>query len=174
MSQPQGVPSDPFALLGLPPEFDVDPARVERAWLRLAGELHPDRTHEDDESQGRLAQINESRQILLDPEQRANALLMRLGGSAMESDRSLPEGFLAEMMEVREQAEEARASGDTSRWEEFRAWADARRQRHIESVRELFAGSPDERALRSIRVELNAWRYIERMLEQLDDSRGVM
>lgn len=168
--------SDPFRLFGLPASFDVDPSSVERAWLRLASQLHPDLNSDDEGSQARLAHINEARQILLDPELRANALLGLLGGPSKESDRSLPDGFLGEMMEVREQAEEARASADGEGWEAFRAWAAARREEHIESVRTLFAAlpqSPGPAQLGAIRTELNAWRYIERMLEQLDESRGV-
>jgi len=168
---------DPFGVLGIEPGFDVRPEVVERSWLRLAGELHPDRAADSDEAVAKLARINEARAVLLDAEQRANALLARLGGASKEGDRSLPDGFLAEMMEVRESAEEARTSGDQVAWDAFRTWADARRQAHVASVGSLFAQygeASDERILKSIRMELNAWRYIERMLEQLDDSRGVM
>lgn len=176
MAAASGNPSDPFDLLGVPAEFEVDPARIERAWLRLAGQLHPDRVSNDEEAQALLAQINEARQSLLNPELRANVLLHRLGGPTKEQDRSLPEGFLAEMMEVRENAEDARQSGDTARWEGFQKWAGDRRMEHLTKVRQMFGAirdGSDERVLKSIRTELNAWRYIERMLEQLEESRGV-
>jgi hypothetical protein len=52
-------------------------------------------------------------------------------------------------------------------------WALQRRQQHIDTVRAMFASiseSPSPETLAAIRRELNAWRYIERMIEQLRDA----
>jgi molecular chaperone HscB len=168
------VPTDPFDLLGLPPTFNLDMGALQREFLRRSAAIHPDRATEtggEEDEQGESADLNRARQILENPELRAEALLARLGGARKEADRSLPPGFLAEMMSTREQIEEARASGDQgaiSRWEE---WADQRRREHIRAVSGLFAehGRTGEAAvLGRIRVELNVWRYTERLLEQLD------
>jgi hypothetical protein len=35
--------SDAFGLLGLPAQFDLDPALIERAFFDRSKELHPDR-----------------------------------------------------------------------------------------------------------------------------------
>lgn len=164
---------DPFEVLGLPPRFDLEAGVIQRAFLERSGRLHPDRaaTAEERESlHAAAADLNQARQILADPEQRANALLARLGGPARDADRSLPDGFLAEMMDVRERIEEARASGDPARLEEWEDWGAARRSEHIRAVAALFeehARSGDPAVLPRVRRVLNVWRYTERLLEHL-------
>ena len=180
-------PSDPFDVLGLRPTFDLSAAEIDRAFLARMGRAHPDHhaTPADPETDiAHLAgELNRARSILSDAETRAQALLSRLGGRRKEDDRALPEGFLVQMMETRSTIDEERAElagepGDVTakerqseafldRWE---TWGDARRQQHIDAVRSHFAslsGPPDPSVLRRIRTELNAWRYIERLLEQL-------
>lgn len=160
---------DPFELLGLPPRFDLDVAALQRAYLIRSAAAHPDLA-EDLAAAADSAALNRARQQLEDPESRADALLARLGGPSREADRSLPDGFLMEIMEVREQLESALAARDpvaVARWHD---WATAERVRHIAEVGARFAAlsnPPDPASLRQIRQSLNAWRYIERMLEQL-------
>lgn len=161
---------DPFAVLGLPRSFEIDEGTLHRAWLSRSAALHPDRAGDDEANAEAVADLNRARATLRDPERRANALLRLLGGPRKEEDRSLPDGLLTEMLEVREEMESDLAeSGDTARakWE---AWAGERRAGHIERVGELFAGPATPESLREIRRELNAWRYTERMIEQLDPA----
>lgn len=165
---------DPFDLLGVEARFDLDLQDLHRRYLSRVVGIHPDAAGDaDPQAAERTAALHEAKRILDTPDLRAEALLRRLGGPARDEDRSLPPGFLARMMEVREQVEEARAGGDAAglrRWEE---WARSERGRHEASVRDLFrqAGqSGDAGVLRQIRAELNAWRYIERMIEQLDPA----
>lgn len=128
---------------------------------------------DDLEAEAAAAALNQARGVLTDPESRAEALLLRLGGPRKEDDRTLPPTFLAEMMEVREEIEAAigqageEAAAARMKWEE---WARERRRGHIARVGELFAGgagSGDPSALRQVRIELNMWRYAERLIEQL-------
>ncbi len=178
-------PPDPFDVLGLPARFDLSTGEIERAFLSRMAHAHPDHSvaHEPGTDIARLAtQLNQSRAILSNPEQRAQSLLTRLGGPSKEADRSLPEGFLMEMMETRSTIDSERAAARTDdgsaealldRWE---GWGEGRRSLHMERVKSLFAsiGSPpDGAALRRIRTELNAWRYIERLLEQLRDGPSL-
>jgi len=162
--------SDPFAVLGQPRRFDIDEPALQRAWLAKSAAVHPDRAGDDEASAERVAELNRARATLTDPERRANALLRLLGGPAKEQDRSLPDGLLAEMLEVREEMESDLAdSGEVARrkWE---AWADERRAGHMARVGGLFAQPAKPETLKAIRRELNAWRYIERMIEQLDPA----
>lgn len=161
---------DPFDALGLPARFDLESAAVERAYLARAARLHPDIARGDPDAARRSAELNEARRVVGEPELRANALLARLGGPAKEQEKSLPPGFLMEMMEVRESIDGVLASGDRAARSTWDAWAAERRRGHIETVGALFArlsGPPEPGALRAIRTELNAWRYTERLLEQL-------
>lgn len=158
--------ADPFDVLGLPPHFDLDPSVIERAFLRAMASAHPDAAGSANGIES--ADLTEARRVLDDPERRANALLDRLGGPGKD-DRSLPDGFLMEIMSVREEIEQ---TPDRERWT---AWAEERRAEHIASVGAHFqrldhAGDEPARESirRSIRTELNAWRYAERLIEQLD------
>jgi len=160
---------DPFDTLGLPPRFDIDTNALQKALLARSAALHPDIAAGDPEAAASVARVNEAHATLADPERRAEALLIRLGGPSREENRDLPEGFLPEIMEARESMEADRSDPDAmARW---KSWALERRDRHIANVRERFAEvkeAPDSEILAAIRVELNAWRYIERMLEQIE------
>lgn len=162
---------DPFDILGVSPAFNLDSEALETAYLRLAAKLHPDLAAADSEAHTRSAQLNDAKRILDDPERRAHALLARLHGPGSNDDKSLPEGLLMEVMEVRQAAEQARKVNDLPEMQKWLAWAENRRDRHIQSVSNSFAklnDPPDQASLQAIRIELNAWRYIERMIEQLD------
>lgn len=117
------------------------------------------------------ALLNHAHRTLQDPESRAEALLIRLGGPARSADKSLPAEFLPQIMEIREQLEAALASGDPAQREHWEAWANSRRAEHARAVSGLFkrhAAAPSPLTLSAIRRELNVWRYTERLLEQLD------
>jgi molecular chaperone HscB len=164
---------DPFSLLGLPRRYDLDRSVIDAAYLRAVSALHPDRIAdpvERAEAAGRAAEVNDARALLVDDEQRANALLGLLGGPGREEDKSLPDGFLMEIMEVRQELEAAIASADDAERERFERWADDERVRYRAEVTERFAAAasdPDPAVLAAIRTRLNAWRYIERMIESL-------
>ena len=159
------LPPDPFTLLGLPRRFDLDNTAVERAFLARAAQAHPDAAGDDDA----MADLTAARQTLANPERRANALLALLGGPNKEADRSLPDGFLMDIMETRQQIEAE--LGDSEARERWTAWAEGQRSAYIERVGAQFAalGDPPEASeLAAVRTTLNAWRYIERLVEQLD------
>lgn len=168
------MPPDPFQILGIPPGFDLDPKRIERAYLTRAATIHPDLVGDDDEAAARSAQLTQARQILDNPESRANLLLMHFGGPSKEQDKSLPAGFLMDVMELREAVELALESGDPDARAEQTRLALAERARYIATLRDLFAaaasGAKTPALLGQIRMQLNAWRYIERLIEQLDPA----
>ncbi len=164
---------DPFAVLGLERRFDLDTAAVDRSYLERSAALHPDMAaqhamaemgSEDDE---RIAELNRARQVLGDPEQRAVVLWKLWGG--IES-KDMPAGFLMEMMEVREEIE--RAAGDKAAAAQWEHWAAERRREHLRNVGMQFAklvpgAGTNVAILKQIKMELNAWRYVERLIEQL-------
>jgi curved DNA-binding protein CbpA len=156
---------DAFSVLGLEPSFDLTPAAIERAYLSRAATLHPDASDpaEAAEAARRMAALNDARKTLKDPELRARALLAARGMDE-PGDQSLPEGFLEEMLEVRMEIEGAVSSGDEGERARWVAWAEERRRGHIERTRAHF----ERTDAAAVRTELNAWRYIERLIEQLD------
>ncbi len=157
---------DPFETLGVEPRFDLDETDLHQRFIRATAAAHPDRyldPLEQADAADRASQINHAYRVLSDPESRANALLATLGGPAKEDDPSLPPDLLMDMMEVREEMEAAIEANDSADLERLRKWAEGRRAEHLDRIAAHF-GAND---LAQVRLELNAMRYIERMLEQM-------
>ena len=160
---------DAFDALGIRPRFDLDEAELRSAWLGRSLEAHPDRA--GDASREISARLNDAKRALEDPERRANTLLARLGGPAKEEEKGLPDGFLMEIMRLREELETAQATGDEAAIADSRRQAERERDARMRRVAELFSlTETDAGTLRTIRVELNAWRYLERMIEQAEPT----
>ena len=187
---------NPFAHLGLPVRFTLDQGAIDRAYLARAARQHPDQAGADafdaagfsadpSEADDRMAALNRARHTLADDERRARAVLALAGASA--GDRDLPPGFLMQMMELREQIEaefaaaaacedRAETARVRARWE---AWARDRRAGHAADIAPILdrvgaaidAGrAPDPDDVSEAGRVLNAWRYAERLLEQLDPA----
>lgn len=161
---------DPFATLGLERRFSITRREVEAAARARLATLHPDLAGggalAEDDAEAQASAVNAAKRDLADPERRANALLALLGGPSASDDDSLPDGFLMEIMEARQAAEFA-DEGDAEDWS---AWAETRRRGLMDEVGGLLdaAGAADDpAALAEARCLMNAWRYIERMREQL-------
>ncbi|HRJ48885.1 MAG: hypothetical protein KF787_00795 [Phycisphaeraceae bacterium] len=161
------VTANPFQTLGVPESMDLSTEQVESAALAMSVRFHPDAAGGDTNSEAMLAGVNHALGVLRNPETRAIALLELRGGPSASQDRTLPDGFLADMMEARERIEESVNADNRAEIERWKAWARARRAVHEGRVAELFRASGDAGSLRCIRHELNAWRYIERLIEQL-------
>jgi len=155
----------------LPRRYALDAMEIESAFLARLSGVHPDLAGEGASMDA--AVLTEARATLADPERRAVALLGLLGGASASQDRSLPDGFLMEMMELREQVEsELDTDGPDARarWASF---AESRRRGHIARIGDMFErleAGPSPAGLDPIRRELNAWRYTERLIEQLDPA----
>ncbi len=160
--------SDPFDILGLSRSFDLSIDAIERAYLAQSAQCHPDLIGDDDEASRRSAELNDAKAALANPESRANALLAVLGGPSKEQDRTLPNGFLLEMMETREEIEADIASGSEAKRSTWKEWSARERERYTKTVSMLFKQTPVDTS--EIRKQLNAWRYIERLIEQLTDT----
>ncbi len=172
--------TNPFSLLGLAQRFDIDEDAIERAYLQRVTQLHPDMGGEAADFD--TAELNQARQILLDDEQRANLILDLINGPTASQCKELPDGFLMDMMVRREEIEEHIQSGGQESRENWESWARQERAAYAQAVRELFDSIPTEQSqdeqsisddqrsttLVEIRTQLNAWRYIERLIEQLD------
>jgi molecular chaperone HscB len=173
---------DHFALFDLSRAFSIDPESLQSKYLELTRATHPDFAGADAEAQiaamDLSARVNDAYKVLSDPEERANYLLGLLGGPAKEEDKSLPKGFLEQMLMVREEMEEAQASNDATTLKAMEQDARGRRENHLLRVTQLFdqltSQSDSSTTRRAIRLELNALRYIERMLEQIYPSKDIL
>ena len=167
--------SDPFRVLGLEPAFELDPEQVRKATLVRSARLHPDRAPDPitaAENASALAQVNEAASTLLDDLARAEVMIRIHGGPGPSEDRTLPDGFLEDILATRLELEEAVARGDDVGKETLRSWEWAERRRRVAALIDR-APAPGEEELREARREVNRWRYSQRMLDQIDgDASG--
>lgn len=155
--------ADPFAMLGLPRRFDLDARALRSAWMQRVAAAHPDASG----GAGEAALLNEAQRTLADPLARAAAIL-ELGGAPATDERALPEGFLIEMMELREAADEA--AGDPARQQALLGEARARRESGLARIAAAFArgdGAVDADTAHEVRMAMNIVRSFDRMIEQL-------
>lgn len=155
---------DAFEILGMPVSFRLDPAEVRRRRVRALASLQsdPEAIGVDPE------RFNAAQAALLDPFSRAEILLARLHAPVVDG-RLLPDGFLLEMMEWREEADVADAEARTA----LRRTALERRRAALEAVGDAFAaalssGAASREQAEEIRRSLNVVRSVDRMIEQLD------
>lgn len=109
---------DPFATLGLPREYALDSAELERRYRELQRALHPDRFVNASPSERRISlskavEVNEAYRVLKDDVRRGESLLALLGHSSAE--RSADPELLMEVMELREALSDAKHAKDLLR-----------------------------------------------------------
>lgn len=166
------VPKDPFELLGIEPQFDLDLEKMRARVRRRLASCHPDMCHDpvqQAEATRLSARLNEARDLLEDDERRANLLHARLGGPSARMDGSLPPDFLMEILDIRMRLEQAIENHDRAESSALKSWAIGERARLRSEVAAGLERMADGEDLGvSVRGHLNIWRYIERMLSQLD------
>jgi molecular chaperone HscB len=110
--QPPGH-ADHFARLGVDKIFDLDVDGLERKYFELQRHLHPDRfanktAKEKSLSQQQAVSLNEAFEVLKNPLQRADYLLIVNGFSGISHDHTVNDpALLMEAMETREALMEA-------------------------------------------------------------------
>ena len=177
--------TNPFEILGFTPSFSITPDQVQRAYLQRLTASHPDLSGQSAQTLD-PATLNYARDTLLDDEARANLMLEHLGGPSPK-DHTLPDGFLMEMMQLRTQIEEELDPSNPDHAQartQWQAWANAERAQTIQTLAQIFkqleSPNPDastealtdspEELKQSIRTHLNAHRYTQRLIEQLDPT----
>ena len=174
---PGELPEDPFDLLGIEPQFDLDLEMMRARVRRRLASCHPDTCFDPVQQADatRLsARLNEARDLLEDDERRANLLHARLGGPSARMDGSLPPDFLMEILDIRMRLEQAVENRDLVESSALKTWAMGERSRlksEVAAGLERMANGEDAGAL--VRGHLNIWRYIERMLSQLESMTDV-
>ena len=103
---------NPFAVLGVPEQMELDPDELEERYLRLSRESHPDFHRGGGEAErlavlARSAEVNDAWRTLRDPWRRAEALIGLRDPQAMAKTKTLCPIFLSEAMEMREAVTEA-------------------------------------------------------------------
>ncbi|MCR9248322.1 MAG: Fe-S protein assembly co-chaperone HscB [bacterium] len=99
---------DPFAVFSLPRQLELDDTALERKYLELSRDCHPDHNRAADTDDcaavlQRAAEINDAFAVLKDPWQRARALIEAESPGALDRNKKLDPMFLAEALELAEE-----------------------------------------------------------------------
>ena len=157
-----------FERLGLPAAPDLDLDLAERNYLRLSRTLHPDFQPAGDEAAAEraneaTARLNEAWAVISDPEARAEYLLELRDPGVMDRTKTLSPAFLAEAMELSEEAETA---AGTLAAAALRTRVQADAEARLASVLRPDAWvQPDTRRLATTLHELRVLRRVLRDLE---------
>jgi molecular chaperone HscB len=173
--------SDYFQRLGLPRRFSIDEAALERSYLALSRAIHPDYhlTGSDAELSASMelsAALNEAYNNLRDPFTRADYLLNLEGGPSPSEHKQLPQNFLAEMLEAREEVELARGSPAkvAKLDEEFGKRFGAIMAQVEKAFGRYELLSPEDRERANLRAQirglLNAAKYVRSLLRDLHND----
>lgn len=161
--------ANPFAVLGVPQELDLDEALLEQRYLRLSRECHPDHLHGDGAEciavLQRAAEVNDAYRVLKDRFRRARLLVDLLDPDAMTRNQKLDPAFL---MAALEQAEAVAHAGPGQR--------DALRRRIRDNLQRSFAavaaalraGDADAAA-----TALHQMQYHHKALQDLDGEEDA-
>jgi molecular chaperone HscB len=165
-----------FQLFGLPEQFRLDGAALDRAYQGLQSEVHPDRYAAAGETEQRRAlqasaQVNEAYRALKDPVTRAHYLLSLHGVDAVaEMDTKLPLEFLERQLERREAAAEAADAGDIATLEQVRV--DVRAE--ARAIEGRVASLLDERQWETARGPVREFRFLTKVVADIDAMLAVV
>lgn len=169
--QPPGQ-LDHFARFGVPSEFEMDSAALDRSYFDCQRLLHPDRyamrtAREKALSQQQSVCVNEAYETLKDPLKRADYLVHLRGAGVLPEGCTLvnDQELLTESMELREALAEAETSEDVDALDE-RATADIRYC--VDALSETFRADDLEGACR-LTTRL---KYLRKLLEECRHRRA--
>ena len=170
--------SDPFAILGLEPRFDLDLAAAEIRHRELSRTLHPDRHAGKPAAERRQAlslaiEVNDALRVLKDPVRRAEALLERSGVRLAEEGKEPPAApeFLMDVLELREELSAAQRSADMTKVESVAKQVEVRQSSLERELGQAFAGliaapRPPPADAERIGRKLGELRYFRRLLAE--------
>lgn len=169
-----------FELFGLPRRHALDLAALEKQYRDLSLKLHPDRAAGAGPKERRIAleqttQLNEAFKTLKDPTRRAFYLL-KLHGIDLDRDdagssKQPPPELLEQILEIREQLEQARSTNDLD-WaramaRDVTAQKAAALKEAVDALDRL-EQSDDPAAVQRASQALTRVRYLIRFLEEVD------
>lgn len=167
---------DPFDTLGLPARFDLDLSELEQRYRDLQKQLHPDKHVAGSASERRASlshamNVNEAYRALKDDLKRAEALVLRFGGSADEKRGSQDPELLMEVMELREAMAEARDERDLERARKLSADVRAREQAARTALKQTLSALSEANGKASVsqaESSLSRLRYYRRFQDEVD------
>ncbi|MAX24608.1 MAG: Fe-S protein assembly co-chaperone HscB [Phycisphaeraceae bacterium] len=169
---------NPFELLNVPMKFDVDAKALHRAFVAQSAANHPDRfvdPLDQADAADRSAAINKAYLTLKNPFDRASAMIALLADTPITDSKQLPPNLLMEMMEIREELEDAQASHNQAELDRLKQWADEQEKAYMQAIADALntavalPAADRSESLNKATEQLNALRYIQRMLEEFSE-----
>ena len=175
-----------FQILQLPQAYHLDRADLERRYLALSKEMHPDRFARAGAQERLLAvrsttDLNDAYRVLKDDVKRAEYLLKLEGIDVRDENATtatkagtdkvtLSPAFLMEIMELREALMEAQAEGSDAKVAALTEDVRARRAASLKSVDDGFRkyDAGDRAVLPELARTLMGVRYLDRFLEAVE------
>jgi molecular chaperone HscB len=176
---------DHFEVLGLPRSYHVDAADLERRYLALQKETHPDRfakalPRERMEAVVRNTELNDAYKVLKNDIKRAEYILKLEGVDIGEEKPQSTTGatkqlvvdpkLLMEIMELREALADARSDGDDGKVAELTKDVVGRRATAMKQVDEGFRAyeTGNKKVLDAIARALVSLRYYGRFMDEVE------
>ena len=165
--------ADYFELFGMPHDYDLDLAELEKSYLAITRNIHPDKyATAGDEMQAfalrASASVNNAYDVLRDPIHRAEYLLEAAGGPSATQSKTVPQELLNQVMMFREEIDEAKADHNPAALAALREKIEDDRLTTESKVSDLcrnLSGASDE-VKKELRIQLNAMKYINNLLAQ--------
>lgn len=170
------ITQDHFALFDLSPAFAIDLPALERRYLELQAQVHPDKhtslpDAEQRVSMQRATRVNEAYQTLRSPLARARYLLNLRGvDPQIERNTAMPKDFLVQQLEYRETVSDARAAGDMTVLGELEQKLRGEIRSEYETVGRQLEAEDNDAAAQSVRRLL----FKEKLLLEIGDAIEVI
>ena len=148
---------NPFAVLGLAPRLQLDAKELERRYLQLSRERHPDLQRGGDLQ---MAELNAAYRTLRDRWTRARALIEIHDQHLMDATKNLDAGFLTAALELAEAVAEATPATTPALVARLRAAVEAQWERISQAL-----ACADHRAAAT---HLHEARYYQKALADLE------
>ena len=165
-----------FEVFGFQVRFDLNSDELEERYKELSFGLHPDffvsaSTEEKLLSEGAAAILNNAYNTLIGKTSRANYLLTLLFEGQTLDDRSLPDGFLAEMFFLQEELDNLIDSKDVIKLSNMYENIQKRKTNIEDEYLVLFTkfeeNPKNSKIPQELQTILNAERYLKRLLERI-------
>ena len=164
---------DFFQLFNLPAAFKIDSTALERNFLALQAQVHPDKFAHLSEAERRLSmqwatRVNEGYQTLRNPLNRARYLLLQHGVDTQEeSNTAMPMDFLVQQMEWREALDAARQSKDSAALEDM----EQRMQHEVRILQQQLARDIDDiRDYPAASGIVRKLKFLEKLAEEIGSA----
>jgi len=169
--------ADYFELFGLPRSYAIDPAGLNRAYVAITRNIHPDRFARDGAQMQSFAlrasaAVNKAHEVLSDPIRRAEYLLETAGGKSASQDKRVPQAFLAETMMLRESIEDAKAEGESQLLATLRSRVSVAKEATERKIAGLCDHLSDggDAVKEELRQTLNTYKYHANLAAQFDGT----